>query len=43
MEPWRVSLFTLILRQWLIDTSECLQVICYALSIYTQTYEFSIT
>ena len=37
MGPWRVSLFTLILRQRLIDLSECLQVIRYALSIYAQT------
>ena len=43
MEPRRVSLFTLIPRQRLTDPSECLQVIRYALSIYAQTKEFSIS
>ena len=43
MEPRRVSLLTLIPRQRLTDPSECSQVIRYALSIYAQTKEFSIS
>ena len=43
MEPRRVSLFTLIPRQRLTDPSESLQVTRYALSIYAQTKEFSIS
>ena len=43
MKPRRVSFFTLIPRQRLTDPSECLQVIRYALTIYAQTKEFSIS